>query len=217
MMFGYKLITKVDVKWRHRGNISKRKAGGKNSRCIMKVLEDVEGMGAVRSGMSALFAVLTDQLGAIVQRAAHYACARRRSALLQQVAGEDVVARPFADLAHLFTALAEGGGHGGCNRWRASSWIIGEGKVCLGGFLLAARQLVFESFDFALKLIFTIDLRLYQRLEFADLLVQVMYLACTLHLYIRKLLAKLLNLSLILGLEVFVATLKCLNVVERRR
>ena len=63
-------------------------------------------MRAVRSGMSAFFTVLTDQLGIVVQGGtAHDACAGRSSALLKEVAREDVVARPFANLAHtLYTA-----------------------------------------------------------------------------------------------------------------
>lgn len=64
-------------------------------------------MRAVRRRVSALLAVLANQLRFVV---AARGCTHRiwsRSAFLEQVAGKDVVSRPLTDLAHLFAGLAE--------------------------------------------------------------------------------------------------------------
>ena len=83
-------------------------------------------MWAVGSRVSPLLAVLADKLRVGTERAAYNASARRRSVLLQKVAGEDIVSRSFADFTDQFIGLAECRGHGGCNGRRPPVRLFGE-------------------------------------------------------------------------------------------
>ena len=107
--------------------------------------------------MPALLTILANELRLIVTMSR--CCAKRTrgcSILLEQVACEDVVARPLADLAYLLAGLTQRGRQSGRGGRGAVERVLR--KVSLRGLLLAARELVLESFDLAFEFVLAIDL-----------------------------------------------------------
>ena len=107
--------------------------------------------------MPALLTILANELRLIVTMSR--CCAKRTrgcSILLEQVACEDVVAWPLADLAYLLAGLTQRGRQSGRGRRGAVERVLR--KVSLRVLLLAARELVLESFDLAFEFVLAIDL-----------------------------------------------------------
>lgn len=107
--------------------------------------------------MPALLTILANELRLIVTMSR--CCAKRTRGcriLLEQVACEDVVAWPLADLAYLLARLTQRGRQSGRGGRGAVERVLR--KVSLRGLLLAARELVLESFDLAFEFVLAIDL-----------------------------------------------------------